>query len=84
MAILILLGFVGVLRTGEILALTYQHLVFHSNQQQISLVIPESKNTAERPPLGEIGVGPSPQTSIGQASSFGVSPLRLFGHTLIT
>ena len=48
-ALLVVLGFVGMLRTSEMMTLTYQHLVVHPNHQHISLVIPESKTSNGNP-----------------------------------
>lgn len=49
MALLVALGSVGMQRTGEMMALTYQHLVVHGNNQQVSLVVPESKTSNGNP-----------------------------------
>lgn len=49
MALLLGLGFDGMLRTSEMLALTYQHVVIHPRRPCLSLVIPTSKTSQGNP-----------------------------------
>ena len=49
LGLLIGLGFVAMLRTSEMLALCFQHLVVHRDHRSISLVVPTSKTSAGNP-----------------------------------
>lgn len=71
MATLVVLGFVGMPRTAEMMDLTYQHLVVHPNHpdgariQDIEWQSPG--DFADRPPLSEISPGKHATTEADKA-----------------
>ena len=50
-AFLLLLGFVAMLRTVEMLTLQYQHLLLHDGEQDITVVIPFAKTSNGNPQI---------------------------------
>ena len=54
LGLLIGLGFIGMLRTAEMLALTFQHLVVHRDQDTVSMVIPTSKTSSGNPQVIQV------------------------------
>ena len=49
MALLLGLGFCCLLRASEMLAVTHHHLVFHTRQRGLSVILPESKMSQRNP-----------------------------------
>lgn len=54
LGLLIVLGFVAMLRTSEMLSLTHRHLVVHRDQRSISLVVPTAKTSSGNPQVIQI------------------------------
>ena len=54
LGLLIGLGFVAMLRTSEMLSLTFRHLVLHRDHRSISLVIPSAKTSQGNPQVIQI------------------------------
>ena len=54
LGLLVGLGFIGMLRTAEMLSLTFQHLVIHRDERSVSMVIPTAKTSTGNPQVIQV------------------------------